>query len=97
MIASLGRHVLAEVYGCQFEVLNDIALVKYHGKCCFGGWSRSKVVFTSLAARSHGVVISESHLAIHTSQLGYAVDVYLRRSVNLMPVITWLRNLGLPM
>jgi S-adenosylmethionine decarboxylase len=27
-LQSLGRHVLAEIYGCRFEVLNDIKMVQ---------------------------------------------------------------------
>lgn len=78
----LGRHVLAEIYGCDFEVLNDLNKVEEImvnaaleagaevRECCFHKFSPQGV--------SGVVVISESHLAIHTwPELGYAaVDVF---------------------
>ena len=79
---SLGRHVLAEVYGCQFEVLNDIALVEniMVNAALEAGAEVREVVFHKFSPQgvSGVVVISESHLAIHTwPELGYeAVDVF---------------------
>ena len=65
---SLGRHVLAEVYGCQFEVLNDIALVEniMVNAALEAGAEVREVVFHKFSPQgvSGVVVISESHLAI---------------------------------
>lgn len=79
---SLGRHVLAEVYGCQFEVLNDISQVEdiMINAALEAGAEVREVVFHKFSPQgvSGVVVISESHLAIHTwPELGYAaVDVF---------------------
>ncbi|CFX92995.1 S-adenosylmethionine decarboxylase, core [Syntrophomonas zehnderi OL-4] len=79
---SLGRHVLAEVYGCRFEVLNDIKKVQdiMVNAALEAGAEVREVVFHKFSPQgvSGVVVISESHLAIHTwPELGYAaVDVF---------------------
>lgn len=79
---SLGRHVLAEVYGCRFEVLNDIRQVEdiMIDAALEAGAEVREVVFHKFSPQgvSGVVVISESHLAIHTwPELGYAaVDVF---------------------
>ncbi|MGI5912044.1 MAG: adenosylmethionine decarboxylase [Syntrophomonadaceae bacterium] len=79
---SLGRHVLAELYGCQFEVLNDIEKVEniMINAALEAGAEIREFVFHKFSPQgvSGVVVISESHLAIHTwPELGYAaVDVF---------------------
>ncbi|MFA6808869.1 MAG: adenosylmethionine decarboxylase [Eubacteriales bacterium] len=79
---SLGRHVLAEVYGCRFEVLNDIQKVEdiMVNAALEAGAEVREMVFHKFSPQgvSGVVVISESHLAIHTwPELGYAaVDVF---------------------
>ncbi|MEA1961043.1 MAG: adenosylmethionine decarboxylase [Bacillota bacterium] len=79
---SLGRHVLAEVYGCRFEVLNDIKKVEdiMVNAALEAGAEVRELVFHKFSPQgvSGVVVISESHLAIHTwPELGYAaVDVF---------------------
>lgn len=78
----LGRHVLAEVYGCDFDVLNDIKKVEAAmvNAALEAGAEIREVVFHKFSPQgvSGVVVISESHLAIHTwPELGYAaVDVF---------------------
>jgi S-adenosylmethionine decarboxylase proenzyme, Bacillus form len=78
----LGRHVLAEVYGCRFEALNDIGKVEdiMVNAALEAGAEVREVVFHKFSPQgvSGVVVISESHLAIHTwPELGYAaVDVF---------------------
>jgi S-adenosylmethionine decarboxylase len=81
-VRSLGRHVLAELYGCTPETLDDSAKIQQYmvdaalaagaevRECAFHKFSPQGV--------SGVVVISESHLAIHTwPELGYAaVDVF---------------------
>lgn len=79
---SLGRHVLAEVHGCQFEVLNDINRVEdiMIKAALEAGAEVREFVFHKFSPQgvSGVVVISESHLSIHTwPELGYAaVDVF---------------------
>ncbi|WP_054696672.1 adenosylmethionine decarboxylase [Syntrophomonas palmitatica] len=79
---SLGRHVLAELYGCKFEVLNDINRVEdiMVNAALEAGAEIREFVFHKFSPQgvSGVVVISESHLAIHTwPELGYAaVDVF---------------------
>ncbi|OPX88073.1 MAG: S-adenosylmethionine decarboxylase proenzyme precursor [Pelotomaculum sp. PtaB.Bin104] len=78
----LGRHVLAEIYGCGFEVLNDINRVEeiLVNAALEAGAEVRECVFHKFSPQgvSGVVVISESHLAIHTwPELGYAaVDVF---------------------
>lgn len=78
----LGRHVLAEVYGCEFDVLNDIKKVEsiMVNAALEAGAEVREFVFHKFSPQgvSGVVVISESHLAIHTwPELGYAaVDVF---------------------
>jgi S-adenosylmethionine decarboxylase len=81
-IESLGRHILADFYNCNEEILNDHTLIEKYMvdaaeksnatvvKSCFhmfNPWGVSGVV-----------VIQESHLTIHTwPELGYAsVDLF---------------------
>ena len=79
---SLGRHILAELYGCKFEVLNDINRVEdiMVNAALEAGAEIREFVFHKFSPQgvSGVVVISESHLAIHTwPELGYAaVDVF---------------------
>ncbi|MCL6558788.1 MAG: adenosylmethionine decarboxylase [Firmicutes bacterium] len=78
----LGRHVLAEIYGCDFDTLNDIKLVEkiMVNAALEAGAEIRESVFHQFSPQgvSGVVVISESHLAIHTwPELGYAaVDVF---------------------
>jgi S-adenosylmethionine decarboxylase len=82
LLQSLGRHVLAEVHGCRFEVLNDIDKVQdiMVNAALEAGAEIRELVFHKFSPQgvSGVVVISESHLAIHTwPELGYAaVDVF---------------------
>ncbi len=79
---SLGRHVLAEVHGCKFEILNDLRKVQdiMVNAALEAGAEVREVAFHKFSPQgvSGVVVISESHLAIHTwPELGYAaVDVF---------------------
>lgn len=78
----LGRHVLAEIYGCDFETLNNIQKVEriMVNAALEAGAEVRECVFHKFSPQgiSGVVVISESHLAIHTwPELGYAaVDVF---------------------
>ena len=78
----LGRHVVAEIYGCRFGVLNDVDKVEriMVNAALEAGAEVREMVFHKFSPQgvSGVVVISESHLAIHTwPELGYAaVDVF---------------------
>lgn len=79
---SLGRHVLAEFYGCDFKTLDDQEQIRRYmiDAALAAGAEIRECVFHKFSPQgvSGVVVISESHLAIHTwPELGYAaVDVF---------------------
>jgi len=79
---ALGRHILAEVYGCDRAVLNDPERVEriLVAAALESGAEVREVAFHKFSPQgvSGVVVISESHLAVHTwPELGYAaVDVF---------------------
>ena len=81
-MTALGRHVLAEIYGCEFSILNDIKKVEalMVKAALKAGAEVRECVFHKFSPQgvSGVVVISESHLAIHTwPELGYAaVDIF---------------------
>lgn len=78
----MGRHILAEIYGCDFNVLNDLKKVEeiMVNAALAAGAEVRECVFHKFSPQgiSGVVVISESHLTIHTwPELGYAaVDVF---------------------
>ena len=78
----LGRHVLAEVYGCGFDILNDLDRIReiLVSAALSAGAEVLETTFHRFSPQgiSGVVVISESHLAIHTwPELGYAaIDVF---------------------
>ncbi len=82
MQQGLGRHVLAEVYGCDFSTLNDLEKIReiFVSAALSAGAEVRETAFHRFSPQgvSGVVVISESHLAIHTwPELGYAaVDVF---------------------
>lgn len=79
---ALGRHVLAEVHGCDPDILNDVSKVEHImvSAALAAGAEVREVAFHKFSPQgvSGVVVISESHLAIHTwPELGYAaLDVF---------------------
>ena len=81
-MSALGRHILAEFYGCPQEILNDPDQIKEHmvAAAVESGAEVKDTVFHRFSPQgvSGVVVISESHLAIHTwPEYGYAaVDVF---------------------
>lgn len=81
-MSALGRHILAEFYGCPPETLNDIHAIERTmvDAALEAGAEVREVAFHKFSPQgvSGVVVISESHLAIHTwPELGYAaVDVF---------------------
>jgi len=81
-VKALGRHVLAEMYDCNPEILNDrrrVEEIMVNAALAAGAEIR-EVAFHQFSPQgiSGVVVISESHLAIHTwPEYGYAaVDVF---------------------
>jgi len=79
---ALGRHILAEIYGCDEKVLNNRRMIEeiMVEAALEAGAEIREVAFHKFSPQgvSGVVVISESHLAIHTwPELGYAaVDVF---------------------
>lgn len=79
---ALGRHVLAELYSCSPDILDDTAKIEEAmvNAALEAGAEIREVVFHEFSPQgvSGVVVISESHLAIHTwPEYGYAaVDVF---------------------
>ncbi|HOB23188.1 MAG: S-adenosylmethionine decarboxylase proenzyme [Firmicutes bacterium] len=79
---ALGRHILCETYGCDPKVLNNRKVIEeiMVGAALAAGAEVREVAFHKFSPQgvSGVVVISESHLAIHTwPELGYAaVDVF---------------------
>ena len=79
---TLGRHILAEIYGCDSEILNNkdsIEKIMVESALKAGAEVR-EVTFHKFSPQgvSGVVIISESHLTIHTwPELGYAaVDIF---------------------
>lgn len=81
-MSALGRHVLAEFYGCPEDILCNMEQIKHHmvEAALEAGAEVRETVFHEFSPQgvSGVVVISESHLAIHTwPEYGYAaVDVF---------------------
>ncbi|MEW5922100.1 MAG: adenosylmethionine decarboxylase [Bacillota bacterium] len=79
---ALGRHVLAELYGCAPDILDDTTKIEEAmvNAALEAGAEIREVIFHEFCPQgvSGVVVISESHLAIHTwPEYGYAaVDVF---------------------
>jgi len=79
---ALGRHVLAEMYGCEPGMLDNVERVRdmMVAAALAAGAEVREVAFHKFSPQgvSGVVVISESHLAVHTwPELGYAaVDVF---------------------
>jgi S-adenosylmethionine decarboxylase len=82
VMKTLGRHILAEVFGCEPSLLNEPQAVEriMVRAALEAGAEVREVAFHQFSPQgvSGVVVISESHLAIHTwPELGYAaVDVF---------------------
>jgi len=81
-MGALGRHVLAEFYGCPEDILCNLEQIKHQmvEAALEAGAEVRETVFHEFSPQgvSGVVVISESHLAIHTwPEYGYAaVDVF---------------------
>jgi S-adenosylmethionine decarboxylase len=79
---ALGRHILAEFFNCDVQILNDVEKVEQYMKRAAIECGATIVNSVFHTFNPHGVsgvvVIAESHLAIHTwPEYGYAaVDVF---------------------
>ncbi|GIN60183.1 S-adenosylmethionine decarboxylase proenzyme [Robertmurraya siralis] len=79
---TMGRHVISELWGCDFEKLNDIEQIEriFADAALKSGAEIREVAFHKFAPQgvSGVVIISESHLTIHSfPEHGYAsIDVY---------------------
>ncbi|HBF11138.1 adenosylmethionine decarboxylase [Thermotoga neapolitana] len=79
---SLGRHLVAEFYECDKEILDNVQLIEQEMKQA--AYESGATIVTSTFHRflpygvSGVVVISESHLTIHTwPEYGYAaIDLF---------------------
>jgi len=81
-ISNLGRHILAEFYNCNSNVLNNLELIETSmvdaaTECGATVVEKNFHMFNPYGV-SGVVIISESHLAIHTwPEYGYAaVDLF---------------------
>jgi S-adenosylmethionine decarboxylase len=98
----LGRHVLAELTDCDVHLINSVPFVQaaMTDAALEAGAEVREVAFHKFAPQgvSGVVIISESHLTIHTwPELGYAsVDVYTcGEKVDPMVAVKYLaENLG---
>lgn len=79
---TLGRHVISELWGCEFEKLNNLEQIEriFVEAALRSGAEVREVAFHKFAPQgvSGVVIISESHLTIHSfPEHGYAsIDVY---------------------
>lgn len=78
----LGRHILAEFFGCTANILNNVTLIEEQMKNAAIECGATIVESCFHMFNPHGVsgvvIIAESHLTIHTwPELGYAaVDLF---------------------
>lgn len=79
---TMGRHVISELWGCNLEKLNDMEKIEqiFVDAALKSGAEIREVAFHKFAPQgvSGVVIISESHLTIHSfPEHGYAsIDVY---------------------
>lgn len=79
---ALGRHILAEYYGCDVHILNDLKLLEIYMREAVVKSGATIIDSTFHQFNPHGIsgviVIAESHMALHTwPEYGYAaVDFF---------------------
>jgi len=79
---ALGRHILAEYYGCDIDILNDVKTLEQSMKEAVLKSGATIVGSSFHQFNPHGVsgviLIAESHMAMHTwPEYGYAaVDFF---------------------
>jgi S-adenosylmethionine decarboxylase len=85
---TMGRHVISELWGCDFQKLNDVEQIEkiFVEAALKSGAEIREVAFHKFAPQgvSGVVIISESHLTIHSfPEHGYAsIDVYTCGNLN---------------
>ncbi len=85
---TLGRHVISELWGCNVEKLNNLETIEriFVEAALHSGAEIREVAFHKFAPQgvSGVVIISESHLTIHSfPEHGYAsIDVYTCGELN---------------
>jgi len=85
---TMGRHVIAELWGCNLDKLNDLEQLEkiFVDAALKSGAEIREVAFHKFAPQgvSGVVIISESHLTIHSfPEHGYAsIDVYTCGDLN---------------
>jgi len=85
---TMGRHVISELWGCNVEKLNDMQTIEriFVEAALKSGAEVREVAFHKFAPQgvSGVVIISESHLTIHSfPEHGYAsIDVYTCGNLN---------------
>lgn len=81
-LETMGRHIIAELWECDFDKLNDMQFIEqtFVDAALKSGAEVREVAFHKFAPQgvSGVVIISESHLTIHSfPEHGYAsIDVY---------------------
>jgi S-adenosylmethionine decarboxylase len=75
-LKALGRHILAEFFECDTQILNDSQMIEIYMKQA--AIDCNATIINSVFQTFNPHVIAESHLAIHTwPEYGYAaVDVF---------------------
>ena len=82
MVETFGRHIISELWGCDFNILDDVERIEkiFVEAALKSGAEIREVAFHKFAPQgvSGVVIISESHLTIHSfPEHGYAsIDVY---------------------
>ena len=78
----IGKHLTVDMYGCSFEVLDDLEFVKNAMITAVKEANMTLLDFSSYKFEPQGLtalaLLAESHMSIHTyPELGYAaVDVF---------------------
>ncbi len=79
----LGKHLAVDMYGCSFENLNNLELVK---SALLAALARTNMTLLNLSCQTFEpqgltvlALLSKSHISIHTyPELGYAaVDIFI--------------------
>ena len=97
-LKTIGRHLIAEFYGCNATLLDDTERVRRHMLVATDSVGATVVgeIFHRFSPQgvSGSVVIAESHLSIHTwPETGYvAVDIYTCGGLDPRPGLRYLAS-----
>ena len=89
---TMGRHVIAELWDCDFDKLNDMPYIEqlFVDAALRAGAEVREVAFHKFAPQgvSGVVIISESHLTIHSfPEHGYAVLMFILVGIVLIQML----------